>query len=78
MWMSLCRNTSLLVPGSDLLHVQKSFCTDVIQYVAAARRGHCTLSITLSLLLSSDFFPALAEQPTPGDIYKKSLSFCFV
>lgn len=50
---------------------------DEIQCVAAARRGHCTLSIALSLPQSLEFFAALAEQSAPGNFYQKSQSFCF-
>lgn len=50
---------------------------DETQCVAAARRGHCALSITLSLPESSEFFAALAEQSALGNLNQKSLSFCF-
>lgn len=67
------QNTSFLV---TCLSAQ-AFCMDEIQCVAAARRGHCTLSITLSLPQSLEFFASLAEQSAPRNFYQKSLSFCF-
>lgn len=64
------QNTSLLV---TCLSAQ-AFCMDEIQCVAAARRGHCTLSIALSLPQSWELFGALNNLPRETSIKNHRVS----